>query len=524
MDQQWSLSSVLRGGVASLQAHAGRATVGQQSFTGGLRQSIAGIALATLTFLALALGLFLLSLGADTALVTAKIRNAFATNAIPIEDIRHYRDPRGLDPWADCLAMQMAITQDGDILKDAFSAYTYTERAFALSGNEADETTGKCLLLSRYVAGQPLGDDFVRINYNRYWWGSGTLFRTLAGLTPLSVAGYRNLIHALCFAGLGLILIAFVRRYGVRSLLAAPLLLSILLGFSMMSMGRSISQAPSTMAGFIMIGIISLRGVNQWQPAARAYWYGLAGAVTVYFCLLNGGLALIALLVCIESAMPFVMAAWDRRAPSEESRDGWAPLKAVIANLSYFMIGGASAVAARVIGYALVSGAPLLDAVRDWSAKLVFRIDGTATPGTGTELPWPERMLLLAQRLNDVRQKPFDLFALPRLADLFYVSGALAWAAGLILFWRLHRRGGSGLGLPAAFLMAGAIVPAWFLLMLQHSLVHAWMTARLLAPFAGVGLMLCLIAVTLTLRDNKWSGREDSNLRPLPPEDSALPG
>ena len=23
---------------------------------------------------------------------------------------------------------------------------------------------------------------------------------------------------------------------------------------------------------------------------------------------------------------------------------------------------------------------------------------------------------------------------------------------------------------------------------------------------------------------NEWSGREDSNLRPLPPEDSALPG
>jgi hypothetical protein len=27
--------------------------------------------------------------------------------------------------------------------------------------------------------------------------------------------------------------------------------------------------------------------------------------------------------------------------------------------------------------------------------------------------------------------------------------------------------------------------------------------------------------ITLT---SKWSGREDSNLRPLPPEDSALPG
>ena len=26
------------------------------------------------------------------------------------------------------------------------------------------------------------------------------------------------------------------------------------------------------------------------------------------------------------------------------------------------------------------------------------------------------------------------------------------------------------------------------------------------------------------LRIVKWSGREDSNLRPLPPEDSALPG
>lgn len=45
-----------------------------------------------------------------------------------------------------------------------------------------------------------------------------------------------------------------------------------------------------------------------------------------------------------------------------------------------------------------------------------------------------------------------------------------------------------------------------------------------MSPSIALGLREFGIANKTDPHDKCWSGREDSNLRPLPPEDSALPG
>ena len=76
----------------------------------------------------------------------------------------------------------------------------------------------------------------------------------------------------------------------------------------------------------------------------------------------------------------------------------------------------------------------------------------------------------------------------------------------MLLCWKLHRKGVSPV--PAlGIVMAAALVPAWFLVFEQHTIVHAWMTVRLVTPFCGLGMSLVVLAGWALARTLSSRGR-----------------
>ena len=71
------------------------------------------------------------------------------------------------------------------------------------------------------------------------------------------------------------------------------------------------------------------------------------------------------------------------------------------------------------------------------------------------------------------REVPFHGFLNKWAADSFYLLGFAAWAIAMRLCWKLHIRGVSPVTVAVGFVIAAALVPAWFIVFENHTTIHA---------------------------------------------------
>jgi hypothetical protein len=87
-------------------------------------------------------------------------------------------------------------------------------------------------------------------------------------------------------------------------------------------------------------------------------------------------------------------------------------------------------------------------------------------------------------------------------ADVFYALGFLGWVLLVPLCWGLAKKQKLPLDVVLGFLLGGIMIPGWFFIFKQHTIIHAWMTGRLLSLFAGVGMSaaITMFAILITRR------------------------
>jgi hypothetical protein len=103
----------------------------------------------------------------------------------------------------------------------------------------------------------------------------------------------------------------------------------------------------------------------------------------------------------------------------------------------------------------------------------------------------------VAGALKGARADPFYGVLSKHGADLWYALGLLGWVLLVPLCWGLVNKQKLPLNVLSGFLLTGVLIPVWFLIFKQHTIVHAWMTGRLLSLFAGLGMSAAITMLAI---------------------------
>ena len=258
----------------------------------------------------------------------------------------------------------------------------------------------------------------------------------------------------------------------------------------MLTFGQSVSHAPEFIVGVLMLSAYSVARVQERSRLTRALCYSFLGSVCVYFDLLNGNVGAIEILLCCQLLAPYVsrmLKGQDQVAPPPAQ-----VVKEIIENSAYVLMGGIASVAIRIVGYSFASHTSIVSATSEWLADFAHRVGGNLND-MFPEQNVPPSLRRLIAALKGNRHLPFHGFLPIRVADAYYALGFLCWAAIFPLCRALRKKSVPYSGAVWGFLLTAAIVPAWFLLLEQHTIIHVWMTGRLMSLFFGLGMSLALL-------------------------------
>jgi hypothetical protein len=381
----------------------------------------AGIAIASLLFLVAVFALAALAEKSDTSVIKQKIAEAYRKSQIQYPGKWDIDDKRGNDTFTDCLALDVSVLYRQQLPMDTFDSRVYLFPVAA-----PNEPMHHACNELHYVSSHPeLQNSFKERSYLRYWWGSAVVARIALGLTGIAVGCYRQLIHFLSFAALGIFVLAFFYSFGRAAAVFIPLFLSILLGFGMLTFGQSIAHAPEFIVGVLMLSAYSLARVRDRSRLTRALCYSFLGSVCVYFDLLNGNVGAIEILLCCQLFAPYVsqlLKGQDQAAPPAQV------VKEIIENSAYVLIGGMASVAIRIVGYSFASHTSIVSATSEWLADFAHRVSGNLND-MFPEQNVPPSLRRLIAALKGKRHLPFHGFLPIRLADAYYALGFVCWAA-----------------------------------------------------------------------------------------------
>lgn len=450
---------------------------------GTVRKALEGIVIGALIFLTAAFFLAIVAEYSNKSTVEIKILDAVRTSAIQTPGAWDVNDRRGIDTFTDCLVLQTAILDHGHLLDDMFDALIFKE-----SFVKPETRPHPCNTLAKNVSGHGNSESNATITFNRYWMGSATVARIVLGLTRISFESYRQIIFLLSLGCLSLFVLIFVISNGRSSIVFLPVFLSVVVGYGLLIFGQSIAHAPELIVALLLLSVYSLGGLLRSSIRSRALWYSFLGCVCVYFDLLDANVVLIAILLCCQLVALRIAQADNAHTDDKSTESGCMVfLRDITANWGFLMAGGSAAIILRIAGYSISSHINIGDAASLWVSELSHRVSGTAGP-TNTVPSLKDALLALKQ----FRGYPFHGFLDTRNADAFYGLGLIAWALSLWLCWEGYRKGAGVSCIAISFIMAASLVPGWFLIFKQHTVLHAWMTGRLVSVFCGLGMSLAV--------------------------------
>jgi hypothetical protein len=459
-----------------------------------------GAVLGAIAFVIFVLAVGTVSFYSDRSLIDQKIRAAIQDETIQIPGRWDIADPRGIDTFSDCAILQSLKLSPDRFLPNLFDTYFYT----------ALYNAGKvhpCNSLSRSYEND--GATVLAVtSYSRYWFGSASLAKIALGQTGLSLGQYRDVVFFSLILSLGFFTLTFYQSFRPASLFFTPYLISVCFGFSLLSLGQSISQTPEEIIALLILSIYNLTHIENRSLYVRAACYSLLGAICVYFDLLNA----VVMLVPTIMSCQWIASTLSKTLPYSSSSKNCRILSLLI-NLGLVVTGACFAIFIRLVGYSYVSGKNFLDVLLQWKNALTFRIAGNVTvfsdqrTGTITDVAralWQTRADPFYGILTNHAFCSFSWSSWPTCigADFFYALGFLGWVLLVPLCWGLAKKQKLPLDVVLGFLLGGIMIPGWFFIFKQHTIIHAWMTGRLLSLFAGLGMSaaITMLVILITRR------------------------
>jgi hypothetical protein len=108
----------------------------------------------------------------------------------------------------------------------------------------------------------------------------------------------------------------------------------------------------------------------------------------------------------------------------------------------------------------------------------------------------------VVRALRQTRAFPFYGILTAPETDFFYALGFLGWGLLVPLCWGLGKKQKLPLDVVLGFLLGGIMIPGWFFIFKQHTIIQAPMTGRLLSLFAGLGMSaaITMLVILMTRR------------------------
>jgi hypothetical protein len=446
---------------------------------------VLGVALAS--FIAM-LALNFYAHGVDKTLLTGRIVSAFhdrelTENVFSANDLR-----RGINQFNDCLILQSTLLTHGD---RAIDRVIDSASALVL----ADEAP--CVRL-KALAEQGVFDRARLYDYNRYLWGAGSLAAIALQLVSLrtlrltvEIAVYA-LFSAAFFGGIlyprkrpG----AEARIFGYSiAILSATFLTLYALHYFAPNIGHGFSEL--VIASFLFSRLVS----GQVRNRHVILVIGLFGAWTAYFELLSGpfviGFLVTGILCIIEAGS---------MATQSSTR---STLRKTGADIAFYCLGFTAVMLLQQIMASLLTAS---NTFKDFWIHIAIRLQ--LHHALGTEVP-----KLWQTESNMASYTPVDVFlavwtALPNLTfdshTAAYVLSVLAFlmaCAGMYLAFisRVARYRAQ----VAAMALLLLVVPVWYLVFSNHTVIHAFGMVRLLAAPWAMSAIIFFIGV-VALRESR---------------------
>jgi hypothetical protein len=240
----------------------------------------------------------------------------------------------------------------------------------------------------------------------------------------------------------------------------------------------------------LILSIYNLTHIESRSLYVRAACYSLLGAICVYLDLLSGAVMLVPTIMCCQ----WIASTLSKTLPYSPSSKNPGILS-LVTNLWLVVMGACFAIFIRLVGYSYVSGNNFFDVLLQWKNHLILDTSGNVyqQPGTITDV---------ARALWHSRAFPFYGVLTPHGADFFYALGFLGWVLLVPLCWGLAKKQKLPLDVVLGFLLGGIMIPGWFFIFKQHTIIQAWLTGKLLSLFAGLGMSaaITMFVILITRR------------------------
>ena len=410
---------------------------------------LGGIAIANVLFLVL-----MLIAPFDPDQIGNRVRAAFATGDLGLEEYRRRDIRRGWHQYNDCAVLQLLLAPDSSRVARALAPRWSFLRADI-------EENYSCGALEALAVGGASRDSMSTYRYARYWHG----YMVPAGfaLRAMTLVDLRRLLlTAVCIAiavlaGAALRARSHTRRTGLAIAGAAALC------WGVPYFAPGLSHGPGDAALLLALAGLVLRPSSTADLRALLPYSAVFGAVVVFFEAFTGQLP-------IASAW---LAALVLAAARDEARPGGIDARVMsLAALGAFAIGGVITVAVKQVLAALFAEPAA-------GSAFMTRLGGyVAVPAPRNGIPG----LLLPYVELVPRMYALTGWHRPAATVLAW-SLAIGWSTAVARGWR-HRHDVHGRDV--IFLSALALLPAlWVLTVPKHTLIHAsFMTRMMVVPIS----------------------------------------
>ena len=410
----------------------------------------------------------LLGYRANPVVVSSKInRSIFEhTSSFPAEWAKN--TATGVDTHTDCLTLLIATHMPNTIREKIVSALYDTGPGDHICAGVTDR-------LGTFQAASKVAD------YWRYWWGSASLLATVLDADGTTLPGYQAALKYGTYLVLGLIAIASLVRFKGDGLLVLPVTFALAFGYGIPLFGQSIAHAPGLLMGLALLLCYVVVNPLHLGLLRRAVFAGVAGGITFYFDLLNGNLIAVLLLLGIVN-----IASMRRQAAATP----WPITASTLVLIVSYVAGAAYVLLLRWVFRALMLKQGMAGVITEWLHDLSLRTRNSV-PDYGEFDIGP---IYILKRLFQNLDYAFVPYLSQRAAVVVYMIGGLLFAGSVL--W-IAARAYKGISVPkdaiASISIITVLVPVWFLVFANHTVVHSWMTGRLLSLFFAFSLSLIIL-------------------------------
>lgn len=401
---------------------------------------------------------FLLVCFAETLLprdrLADRVRRAFADGSLVERDYLPYDTRLGWHQYNDCDILQMLTNADSSATGRVLGPWLHLPDTASLNA---------CATLRKLVVDGRSPEGMYSFRYTRYWHG----YMPIAGalLSVVDVATARKVLRVLAYASVLALLIAGLRNPTFLPLSGAVSVCALFF-WGLPSFGLGLSHAPGDSAVMLGIALLvfwhrRLVRLDVLVPCCAAF-----GAVVVYFEMLTGPLP-------IAAGLLFPTAYLISRTARGEASAG-EHLRFATGGLVAFAAGATLTVVSRLAVAELAvhpSGLPeFVYNLRHYSVSV----------GPQHHLPgWLVPMFRLAYRGSVLTYgSAVGMAAL-------YLSALGAWVGAFVVAWkRATRVAWADL---LAFVVGAASVPAWCLLLPEHTYEHVFFMVRIMIVPISLG-------------------------------------